>query len=138
MYLLKYIHVRVCHFCLLTPNNYCVQKVVKYNGDTNPVNCLPASWISKKFFERMLDLLSGIAAFPCFSGHDEIIGQNFLSLCQYRLTAFFVQDMDARRKAIPKPILSRKPPYTGKINKGTVSPDQNGLRIFVSFMLDEP
>jgi hypothetical protein len=54
------------------------------------------------------------------------------------LTAFSVQDLDAGRKAIPQPILSREPPYTGKSIKGTVSPDQNGLRAFVSYMLDEP
>jgi hypothetical protein len=30
------------------------------------------------------------------------------------LTAFSVQDMDAGRKAIPQPNLSREPPYTGK------------------------
>jgi hypothetical protein len=54
------------------------------------------------------------------------------------LTAFSVQDLDAGRKAIPQPILSREPPYTGKSIKGTVSPDQNGLRVFGSFMFDEP
>ncbi len=37
-----------------------------------------------------------------------------LPISMFCPTAFSVQDLDAGRKAIPKPNLSREPPYTGK------------------------